>query len=99
MEKDTRTSTGPRAEPWAMTEPPALTRRALLGRGAAVGLFSTLAGARPASAGAALATLARRPVPLPSPRQVRADFERMVAFGPRLTASHAHEPAAGPSRI
>ncbi len=32
----------------------------------------------------------RRHVPLPSPRRVRADFQRMVDFGPRLTGSAAH---------
>jgi hypothetical protein len=29
-------------------------------------------------------------VPLPTAAQVRADFKRMVDFGPRLTGSHAH---------
>jgi hypothetical protein len=32
-----------------------------------------------------------RPVPLPSPRQVRRDFQRMVDFGPRFTGSTAHK--------
>jgi hypothetical protein len=32
----------------------------------------------------------RKPVPLPTPAQVRADFTKMVEFGPRLTGSSAH---------
>src|SRR4051794_18136850 len=40
--------------------------------------------------GPALARRAPRAVPLPSPRQVRRDFQRMVDFGPRLTGSAAH---------
>src|SRR5436305_13041246 len=67
-----------------MSDSRGLTRRALLERGAALGLSSTLAGAYPALAAS------RRPVPLPSPPQVRAAFTRMVEFGPRLTASHPH---------
>ncbi len=31
-----------------------------------------------------------KPVPLPTPAQVRADFTKMVEFGPRLTGSDAH---------
>src|SRR5436305_3298572 len=67
-----------------MSDSRGLTRRALLERGAALGLSSTLAGAYPALAAS------RRPVPLPSPPQVRAAFTRMVEFGPRLTASQPH---------
>jgi hypothetical protein len=66
------------------------TRRELLGRGftlAAAGATANLLGARPAFA-------ARRPargqVPLPTPAQVRAEFTKMVEFGPRLTASTPH---------
>lgn len=33
---------------------------------------------------------AARQIPLPSPAQVRADFQRMVDFGPRLTGSDSH---------
>ena len=65
----------------------AFTRRALLGR-AALGASSALATrALPAYARPGAR---RRTVPLPSPRQVRADFTRMVEFGPRLTASESH---------
>lgn len=67
-------------------EPVRVTRRGLLAHGAAAGLSTTLAG----TAATALAASSRRPVGLPSSRQVRADVERMVAFGPRLTASDAH---------
>src|SRR3954466_2454213 len=63
----------------------ALTRRDVLGR-AALGA-SSLALARlalpPRAASAG-------PVALPSPAQVRADFQRMVDFGPRLTGSEPH---------
>jgi hypothetical protein len=67
-----------------------MTRRALLARGAALGLSATFAGSL-AMPRAALAARARRPVGLPSPKRVRADFKRMVDFGPRLTASDAHD--------
>ncbi len=65
-----------------------IDRRTLLGRAATLaasgGLISTGA--------AAAARRPKRPrmVPLPSPRQVREDFTRMVEFGPRLTASPSH---------
>ncbi|HEV3227990.1 MAG TPA: hypothetical protein VGY97_00845 [Solirubrobacteraceae bacterium] len=62
-----------------------LTRRQLLGGAAALGVSSALTGVRVPTARAA-----RRPVPLPSPAQVRADFQRMVDFGPRLTGSDSH---------
>jgi hypothetical protein len=68
-----------------MQEP--LSRRTLLGR-AALGA-SSIVSAR-AFALSTSAAAARRPIPLPSPRQVRADFTRMVEFGPRLTASESH---------
>lgn len=65
-----------------------LTRRTLLGR-AALGASSALAAqAWPLSP--AYAAKRKRTVPLPSPRQVRSDFTRMVEFGPRLTASDSH---------
>ncbi len=71
-----------------------LTRRQLIGGAAAVGLSSALAGIGPPSASAARrarrAPAARRPIPLPTPAQVRADFQRMVNFGPRLTGSDSH---------
>src|SRR4051812_36319954 len=45
--------------------------------------------------GSGVAQALRRPspraVPLPSPRQVRRDFQRMVDFGPRFTGSVAHK--------
>jgi hypothetical protein len=82
-----------------------LTRRSLVGRGAGIGLglSATLAagsvlGSSPALAARAAGTRsravrgagARRPVPLPTPAQVRDEFTTMVEFGPRLTASGPH---------
>jgi hypothetical protein len=67
------------------------TRRTLLGR-AALGASMLSARAFGLSAPAAAA---RRSIPLPSPRQVRADFTRMVEFGPRLTASDSHNRYVG----
>ena len=64
----------------------AVTRRTLLAR-AAVGAATWSA------AGSALAPAAggaRRRGGLPSPAQVRADVQRMVDFGPRLTGNDAH---------
>ena len=64
-----------------------LTRRMLLGRAAAAGVAGAIGPSlltRPAFAAASA------PVPLPSPAQVRADFTRMVDFGPRLTGSTPH---------
>jgi hypothetical protein len=75
---------------------PGLTRRSLLARGAALGLSSTVAGRSLLTASPALAgrrspvRRTRRPVPLPTPEQVRAEFTNMVEFGPRLTASDPH---------
>src|SRR3954447_1842706 len=66
-----------------------LTRRVLLGR-AAAGAAGAAIGPRLPALGTA-AGAARRIVPLPSPRQVRADFQRMVDFGPRLTGSPGHD--------
>ncbi|MEA2481116.1 MAG: hypothetical protein QOJ07_3038 [Thermoleophilaceae bacterium] len=68
-----------------------ITRRRLLGRGA-LGASSLALGSQlwsRAALGAAAPT-ARKPVPLPTPAKVRADFQRMVDFGPRLTGSDAH---------
>jgi hypothetical protein len=62
-----------------------LTRRAVLTRGATLAGAAVLAPAARASSRVGL-----RPVPLPSPEQVRADITTMVEFGPRLTASDAH---------
>ncbi len=66
-----------------------MTRRKLMGR-AALGAWSVALGTRlwPRALGAAAAT--KPPIPLPTPAQVRADFGRMVRFGPRLTGSDAH---------
>jgi hypothetical protein len=66
-----------------------LTRRGLLGR-AAAGVAVTALGTRLPGLGTA-AGAAPRVVPLPSPKQVRADFQRMVDFGPRLTGSPGHD--------
>jgi hypothetical protein len=63
-----------------------LTRRGLLGRAAlgtaafTLGRFEDVALARPGGGG----------TPLPSPKTVRRDIQRMVDFGPRLTGSLAH---------
>lgn len=62
-----------------------LTRRKLLARAAAGAAASALGPRLPA-----IAAASPRVVPLPSPKQVRADFQRMVDFGPRLTGSPAH---------
>jgi hypothetical protein len=63
------------------------SRRQALARGGAAVLGAS-------AAGSGLATALERParhVPLPSPRQVRRDFQRMVDFGPRFTGSVAHK--------
>jgi hypothetical protein len=64
-----------------------LTRRKLLAR-AAAGAVAGAVGPRLLPSAAAAT---RKPVPLPSPQQVRADFQRMVDFGPRLTGSKPHD--------
>jgi hypothetical protein len=69
------------------------TRRELLGR-AALGA-SSLVAAQALPIAPAYAARRRRTIPLPSPRQVRADFTRMVEFGPRLTASNSHNAYVG----
>ena len=66
-----------------------LTRRRLLAHAATGAAASALGGSLVGRA-------ARRPargrdVPLPSPAQVRADNQRMVDFGPRLTGSPEHQ--------
>ena len=65
-----------------------LTRRNLLSGAAAVGLSGALAPRSLAALSQARTTA--KPIGLPSPNQVRADFQRMVDFGPRLTASDSH---------
>lgn len=67
-----------------------LTRRKLLGRAAAGAALTALGSRVPGGLGSA-AGASRRVVPLPSPKQVRADFQRMVDFGPRLTGSQEHD--------
>jgi hypothetical protein len=73
-----------------------MTRRALLGRagaGAAGLAFGSPLLAAPATSDAARVSDAARTaavIPLPSPAQVRADFQRMVDFGPRLTGNANH---------
>jgi hypothetical protein len=64
--------------------PPSLTRRALLAR-AAYGAGSVALGSQLLTRTAAAAGPA-----LPTPAQVRADVQRMVDFGPRLTGNDAH---------
>jgi hypothetical protein len=67
-----------------------LTRRTFLERaamaGAATALGAGLGGRVAVARGAGAAV-----VPLPSPQQVRADFQTMVDFGPRLTGSPGHD--------
>lgn len=67
-----------------------VTRRSLLAGAAAGGSSLALAGL----GGTALARAAPRAqaavVPLPTPAQVRADTQRMVDFGPRLTGHDGH---------
>jgi hypothetical protein len=53
-----------------------------------MGLYAAVPGASLLSAPPVAA--AKR-TPLPSPQQVRADFQRMVDFGPRLTGSESHQ--------
>jgi hypothetical protein len=70
-----------------------ITRREAIKRGAALTIASSAAAseARFALSRSALAaSTAAATVPLPTPRQVRADFQRMVDFGPRLTGTRAH---------
>jgi hypothetical protein len=66
-----------------------MTRRTLLERFglgvAATSLGMGLEGRLPGSAAAASGAVA-----LPSPAQVRADYQRMVDFGPRLTGNESH---------
>jgi hypothetical protein len=73
-----------------------LTRRGFIAGAAAGGASLALgraAGAVVPSARAAsraTATAVAAPISLPTPAQVRADFQRMVDFGPRLTGSANH---------
>ena len=69
-----------------------ITRREAIKRGAALTIASSAAvsEAKFALSRSALAASTAATVPLPTPRQVRADFQRMVDFGPRLTGTRAH---------
>jgi hypothetical protein len=64
------------------------TRRTFIKQAGGAAAAATLTGRLLAGAPAALAR--QRTVPLPSPHEVRAEFKRMVRFGPRLTASEPH---------
>jgi len=59
-------------------------------RAAAGGAAVSLGGTGLAYRASAATRRVKRPIPLPSPAQVRADFQRMVDFGPRLTGSEPH---------
>jgi len=67
-----------------------VTRRAFFKRAAAGAGAATFAGAGRLLGPSWVASAATRSVPLPSPERVLASFKRMVRFGPRLTASEAH---------
>ncbi len=66
-----------------------LTRRSLLER-AALGASSLALGSQFLPTLATAGRGHRNAIPLPSPAQVRTDFQKMVDFGPRLTGSDAH---------
>ncbi len=66
------------------------TRREAIGRAAASGVAVSLGGLALGGASLAAAGQRRSQGGLPTPQQVRADFQTMVDFGPRLTGSEAH---------
>jgi hypothetical protein len=72
-----------------------IDRRTFLARSATLGASATAASMTALDVPSAMARAhrirRRRPIPLPSPHQVREEFTRMVEFGPRLTASANHE--------
>ena len=68
-----------------------LTRRRLLAHAATGAAASALGGSLVARAAQAGPRAAAGTIPLPSPAQVRADNQRMVDFGPRLTGSPEHQ--------
>ncbi|WP_320672134.1 hypothetical protein [Patulibacter defluvii] len=72
-------------------EDPRLTRRTVLGRAAAGASGLALAGALGGGRVAAATAGSRGVVPLPGAAELRADIQRMVDFGPRLTGTPAHE--------
>jgi hypothetical protein len=61
-----------------------------MARAAAGSAAVSLGGAGLAYRASAATRHAKPPIPLPTPAQVRADFQRMVDFGPRLTGSEPH---------
>lgn len=67
-----------------------LTRRSVLGHAAAGASGLALAGALGSRGARAAGSAARGVVPLPGPAALRADIQRMVDFGPRLTGTPAH---------
>lgn len=75
-----------------MTGRDELTRRMLLARAASGGAALSLSGSLLASRGARAraGAGARARIGLPSPQRMRADFQTMVDFGPRLTGSEPH---------
>ena len=74
-----------------MEEAGALTRRTFLSRTAAGAASATFAGGVIGRAWGAPAAKAAGVVPLPSPARVRADYQRMVDFGPRLPGYVEHD--------
>lgn len=69
-----------------------VSRRTVLAGGAAVAFGLAAAGGRPSPAAAVTKPAAVRPiVPLPSPAEVRRDFQTMVDFGPRLPGNESLE--------
>ena len=73
-----------------MTSLQRLDRRTFLTRAVALGAAAAASDA-PTALAVPHRIRRRRPIPLPTPHQVREDFTRMVEFGPRLTASPEHE--------
>lgn len=67
-----------------------VTRRALIERAAAGGAALSLGGSALAAGAFAASNRSSRQVGLPTAVEVRADFQRMVDFGPRLTGSDPH---------
>jgi hypothetical protein len=67
-----------------------MTRRALIERAAVGGAALSLGGSALVAGARAAGSRSSHQVGLPSAAQVRADFQRMVDFGPRLTGSDAH---------
>src|SRR3990170_5781747 len=66
-----------------MPAPSLLSRRSAL-------LMAAISAAAISSPGRALIPASRAPVPLPSPDQIRRDYQAMVDFGPRLPGSTNH---------